>query len=246
MNEIAITPEFAPYLNHDYWDGHFFNDEDIAPDPETVLSHQPELARSAYKLLAEIAQTRSSKFALETFRGGDTFDPQDHRPGTITVLRQELLWLHPDLKTFDQSPFSDLKRPNRPLSLPSSFINTVPFSMWTPVEPMPHLNKQPAWKGFVYQTAAYWRVVQTRGKNQNVLSNADIVSTLPPRSVLNAEFHYPSKMQIGQVIHTLPVENTPGQLLKRTTILEIVSYGSVQKNKKQVHLFLGKLAGNHI
>ncbi|HSX33473.1 MAG TPA: hypothetical protein VLF91_04005 [Candidatus Saccharimonadales bacterium] len=220
--EVGI--DIAPYLNPDYWGGHTLG---VGPTEETTLAHFPSREERRFAEQAMRAGVRGRELVpLHTFYAGDTFNPGDHRPGTVVLFRQERL-LGEHVAT-DYS-LDEL----RAQPLPVRQTTTSPaFGVDTPViiakDGKRHYMNQLRWgvipekyAGYIFSVAALGVFDDPRGAR-----------------VLMPWIDTETPINIGEVQHTARRRVAASDYLRRINVLHIVTSGAPETRRGRKFRFL--------
>jgi hypothetical protein len=223
--------DLQPYLQPDYWDGHWPNDGDLRQREYEGLTFR--MSRFVRSSLQDYLQRAQSRYPIESFRQGDPFDPAAYEPGTVVAYGRESLGVpagQPLPHTLGGLP---LKQPG----LRASNLDFAGETQFTIVGDV------------MYRRGPHWGVVaRTRSGRACLAMPVNTLITDPGtpdarvRGPLVTE-HTP--FVVGDVSHT-QVRRTEIESIRRITNLEIVASGNLQHQRAPRTMFdwLGRLAAD--
>jgi hypothetical protein len=173
---------------------------------------------------------------LENYVDGQVFNANDYNPGTVVILREEILTGSPDRLDVDPKDLEGQPLPVRPFDVSPSFGDTSTTETITD-------------GSITYFTAAWWGIVVASKKRPNTLHTASTGLTYrkPEGGVFIALpwlLETPTPIELGATKHYAE-EHTKTERLHRINVLDVVAYGDIQRQENKLESLAAKFALGH-
>lgn len=210
MAEVDVSPELAPYVNPEYWNGHSIGTGQTITEspPSTPDIESVGIQRKLQTGLRTMVDTTP----LEVFWDDEVFNPDHYPLGTIVALREEVLLAGPHSRGIDSEQFRGLSLPDKPARNPFYFdVNQ---------------HRSIGEDGLNYSSGLKWGIVAERDRRGRQLHT--VPATVVQRNSRGlAVSGMPSPRQslteVGKTNHTVSMSGT--EKLMRANLLEVMSYG---------------------
>lgn len=210
----------GPYIHPDHWDGHTFGQGEINDFYKHIVPRA--MRKFVQNELADyLNEPPDSRFALETYRAGDTFNPNNYDNGAIVAFREEVLHNTRvqndlDLDGVTPAPIDDLltagKALKKPRYIQASFGKVPEIS---------------------YISGTYWGVVARQSRKSTAslvpISPSQIKGAPPEMVVTGTRPRFTEPIDIGAVRHW---HRFGHEDISRINKLEICSNGTPEKARQ--------------